>query len=203
MLVKILHEASRRLARNEDSYGNLVFTGKQRSGCGRSVREPEASHVLALTLQERSLPFGLEVPTTERYAFTTTRPDSANIDLAISPFEMQVNIELKTGQPGVSRIEKDFRKMISEDARGCAFYHILENANSRTLASLIPKYGESFRLAFERTEMGVRRPKWFVHYLLIRRKRETRWRTWGNILEVHPRDFVPFHYSKAEFAEFD
>lgn len=197
--VKVLHEASRRLAGDTDGYGNLRFTRKEKSSTRKVVREPEARHVLASVLEGRKVTFGLEVPTGEKYAFTKNDPDVANTDLAVDPDRYQINVELKTNQPNVSKIEKDFRKLISERATGSAFYHILQNADSGTLPLLMGKYAEAYQQASRRTERGARHEKWFVHYVVVRRKREARWRFWGEILHVSGADFDESRYERIEF----
>jgi len=195
--VRVFHETSKHLVGDGDRYGSLIFTGKRRSGNRTLVREPEARHLLALTLQQANVLIGLEVPTTERYAFTTSRPDSANVDLGIDPGDAQVNVELKTGQPGVPKIAKDFRKIISEKASGCAFYHVLEDADSGTFPSLLAKYGVAFQQALNQTDTALHRRKWFVHYILVRRRWDARWQTWGDILEVQRGDFAEVQYKQV------
>ncbi len=183
-MIRVFIEVSRRLSQRPDGYGNLVFT--HRNGEERKVAEPEAKFILASVLSEMNIPFGLEVPTEKAYNIKGKSPRRGNTDLVVNPLGELVNVELKEGQPRKDRIRGDFGKLLREPASGCAFYDILQNSNSRSLPSLMGKCMNSY-VSLE--DVSDRLPKWFILFILVRKKRKCFWKSFDNICELTEQSF--------------
>ena len=188
-LIEIFRETSRQLSKKSDRYRNLIYT--QEKSNRKLIREPEARYVLTMVLSRKNVDFGLEVPTKKKYRFTGSSPDTANIDLVIEPNKEQVNIELKEGQR--KTIQKDFEKLLREQALGGAFYHVLQNSNRATLPALLNKYKEAYSNIVNRNDAF---PKWFMLFIFVKAKQECFWKVFDNITEISKEEFDQNEFSK-------
>jgi len=122
LLKSLLIMVARRCAQRQYKYQIL---DKKRLG------EAEVRNVMAKTLEEKQILYGIEVQTSTPYQKTTNNyTRRALFDLIIyddkddSP---SVLIEFKRGQTPIGNIEKDFRKMKIEpkEGIGTCFFHVL------------------------------------------------------------------------------
>ncbi len=177
-LINIFKEASTKLSENPDRCGTLLYTQKSK------IREPEATHILALVISENKIHFGLEVPTKKKYKFTGESSKSASIDIAIEPDGKQVNVELKEGQNDT--IQKDFEKLLIEDIEGGTFFHILQNSDSGTLPNLFEKYKKAYA---NLVDLKDKKSKWFILFIFIKEKKKCFWKTFDDIAKISLEDF--------------
>lgn len=186
-LINIFKEVSTQLSIDTDKCGYLIYTQKRNNKY--VIREPEATQVLSMVLSRKLIYFGLEVPTEKLYQFSGVSPTAASIDLVIEPIEDQpngVNVEFKADQPEVFKIQKDFEKLLREQASGSAFFHILKNSNSRTLVNLLNKYRE----AYENVRgLNDKISKWFVLFIFVKEKQECFFKTFDDIINIPNNDF--------------
>lgn len=181
-LINLFREASKRLSEKPDGCGNLIYT--QKTDNKSKIREPEGKFVIANVLSDKKISFGIEVPTNKTYRFTQEKGKIqrlARTDLSILTNGNQINIELKEGQPNINKIEKDFEKLLREEVSGVAFFHILQNSNSRTLRALLDKYKKAYI-----NKLGVKekKSKWFVLFIFIKEKQECNWKSFEDITKI-------------------
>jgi hypothetical protein len=188
-LIEIFRETSRQLSKKPDRCGNLIYT--QEKSNRKLIREPEARHVLTMVLSGKNVNFGLEVPTKKKYRFSGSSRDTANIDLVIEPNKEQVNVELKEGQR--KTIQKDFEKLLREQASGSAFYHVLQNSNRATLPALLNKYKEAYSNIVNLNDAV---PKWFILFIFVKEKQECFWKAFDNITKIAHEEFDQNEFSK-------
>ncbi len=184
-LINIFKEVSTKLSENPDRCGTLLYTQKSK------IREPEATHVLAIVISKNNIHFGLEVPTKKKYKFKGKSPRSASIDLAIEPDGKQINVELKEGQN--ETLKKDFEKLLREDVEGGAFFHILKNSDSGTLPSLFNKYKNAYNKLIN---VEGKKSKWFSLFIFIKEKKKCFWKTFDDITKISLEEF-----DKNKFSE--
>jgi len=184
-LLNLFIEASKLMTNENDRCKNLIYT--QTESGKHIIREPEATCVFTNLLASKGINFGVEVPTKERYIISGKKPDSADTDLSIFQKNEQINIEFKTRQPVIKTIMKDFLKFFGEEVKGCAFFHILKNRDSKTITKLLKKYEE----AYIDTEKLVDKPrkKWFLFFIFVKEKKECYWQLFNDIVKISSDDF--------------
>jgi hypothetical protein len=161
------------------------------------LREPELLIAVGQEAEARHIPYGVEVPTSRRYRFTTvvgTRRRRARHDVVLfGPEEgdvlPRVRMELKEGSPGTRRnqgeatdvpaISKDFEKLLLEpSADGRCMFHILQAADRHTVPALLKKYRLAHCaaldriMAYGRATVAPATPTWFSLAILTPRLRE-------------------------------
>ncbi len=183
-LIELFIEVSKRLSQKPDGCQNLVYV--RLKGNGRTISEPEARFILASVLHETNIPFGLEVPTEEDYSFTGNAPRKGRIDVVIDPSGKAVKIELKAERLDVDKIGRDFKKLLREPASGCAFYHVFQGTTRSPLHGLMKKYVDSYP---KREDVGERVPKWFILFVLDRKRCRCLWKVFDNIGELTEQSF--------------
>jgi len=192
-LIEIFRETSRLLSKRSDRCGNLIYT--QEESNRKLIREPEARLVLTMVISGKNVNFGLEVPTKKKYRISGSSPDTANIDLVIEPNKEQVNVELKEGQR--KTIQKDFEKLLREEASGCAFYHVLQNSNRGTLPAILNKYKEAYG---NKVNLNDAVPKWFILFIFVKERQECFWKAFDNITEISKEEFDKNEFSKESMS---
>jgi hypothetical protein len=128
------------------SYRPGTLNGPERA----RVSEAEARVVYCMALANRRLPFGVEVPTTQQYAFSGTTKMSARTDLVVyasrrDPQPRLVRdlaIEFKAHNPRAESIRKDLEKLLREQCDGL-WFHVLKNVHSRTIPVLMGKFTQA------------------------------------------------------------
>ena len=128
------------------SYRPNTLNGSQRA----RVSEAEARVLYCLALGNLKLPFAVEVPTTQQYAFSGTTKMSARTDLVVyasrrdaSPTLVRdLAIEFKAHNPRVEAIRKDLEKLLREQCDG-QWFHVLQNADSKTIPALMAKFTQA------------------------------------------------------------
>jgi hypothetical protein len=103
-----------------------------------------------MALGDRRLPFAVEVPTTQRYAFSGTTKMSARTDLVVYASRpdppprlvRDLAIEFKAHNPQAEAIRKDLEKLLREQYDGL-WFHVLENAHSKTIPVLMAKFTQA------------------------------------------------------------
>ena len=187
-LIKLFKEISLLLSMNVDKSGYLMYRRitkpKNRNW---DIREPEVTFVLGQMLTEKRLHFGLEVTTQNRYQFSGGYQTTALTDLVIyNDEEKHINIELKDGQPSLEPIRKDIEKLKTESSEGSAFFHILQDENSRTMPTLLKKYSD----AFEKTKDFRNNTGWFVLFIYIKEKKICYWQKYPDIRNITGCDII-------------
>lgn len=135
---------------NFKSLRSLVFPAKRPGKFGAvAVRmsEAEARTLFAIALSRRSVPFAIEVPTSQQYSFKGATPMSARIDLvaygprgdSIGTLRRSLGIEFKAHNPPPESIRKDLEKLMREGHDGL-WFHVLRNIDSVTLDALLAKF---------------------------------------------------------------
>jgi hypothetical protein len=136
--------------RSENS-PSLIFPSKRSAGTETTsavrVSEAEARLLFALALSRRSVPFAIEVPTTQLYSFKGSTAMSARIDLvAYAPdaaipgnLYRHLDVEFKAHNAPPESIRKDLEKLLREGQDGL-WFHVLQNIDSRTLHALLAKF---------------------------------------------------------------
>jgi hypothetical protein len=128
---------------NAVSSHGLIFPEKRDGSLRISEQEAKLLFVQHLTMDRRL--FSVETPTRETYRQTGLTPLSARVDITLYDGDRQpeAHIELKAHNAPVENIRKDLEKLLRERTIG-VWYHTLNKAQPRTLASLMRK----FRMAF-------------------------------------------------------
>jgi hypothetical protein len=131
--VSFVAAAARRAVASDGRIGHLVLT--QTRNLEPKLREPEMRHALAQVAEERSIYYGIEVPTTQGYRFTRKpgdRKTSARHDVVLladahHDADRSIPLELKRTQPRIDvndygadcrPIRKDFQKLLLRDGCG-------------------------------------------------------------------------------------
>jgi len=183
-LKEIFKEASKLMIKEEDWCRNLIYP---KVGGKVKIREPEARYAITMILTDRGIRFGIETPTKGKYIISGSTPDRGNTDLVIFSDGKEYNIELKEGQAKIRGIAKDFKKMFGENADGYAFFNILESSNRRTLPELLKKYQRAYDA--EKGASAPKSPKWFVLFILVRKKKQAYWKVFDNIVGISGNEF--------------
>ena len=176
--VGLFETVSRALCRHSDGCDFIVYPAR---GDRPRIREPEARHVMTLSLRERGIRYGIEVPTKGKYQISGNKPDTANIDLVIDPDNKHIGVEFKCGQPSLSSILKDVKKFKGEDFGGTAFFHILQNSDSGSLPSLLQKYNSAFEASRQFPERGS---KELLLWVLVKERKKAYRRLFGSMAEI-------------------
>ena len=191
--------AAVRAVRAEGRISRLVLT-RTTENLEPKIREPEMRHALAQEAESRSedVFYGIEVPTRERYRFTTAPGEqkvSARHDLVILS-EARVDadrlnlVELKKDQPALKgtgddidcpAIRKDIVKLILEKAEhGKSMIHICHAADSGTIRAVLHKYNAAVWQGLRMSRptaarLGLPDPfedtAWFTLFILVVRLR--------------------------------
>lgn len=143
--------------------------------------EAEVRNVMAKTLDEKRLHYGIEIPTSVPHKLTGVTSRRALFDMVIynekASDREAIIVEFKRGQPKPSFIEKDMRKMISEPlpAVGACFVHILpekasgemstEKSMERAKNQIINKYNQAYHKSKE-LDSKKAMSKWFILFIL-------------------------------------
>jgi len=183
-LIEIFKEASRLMIKDEDRCRNLIYP---KVGGKVKIREPEARYAITMILTDRGIKFGIETPTKGKYIISGSTPDRGNMDIVIFSDDKEYNIELKEGQAKVKEIAKDLKKMFGENADGYAFFNILESNNRKTLPELLKKYQKAYDE--ERGGSTLKYSRWFVLFILVRKKKHAYWKAFDNIVGISGNEF--------------
>jgi len=132
------------------SYRPTTLNGPQRA----RISEAEARVLYCLALASLKMPFAVEVPTTQQYAFSGTTRMSARTDLVVyasrpdasrpdapQTLMRSLAIEFKAHNPRVEAIRKDLEKLLREQYDGL-WFHVLDNADSKTIPALMAKFAQ-------------------------------------------------------------
>lgn len=120
---------------------NTIIYPTYRNKPERRISEQEAKQVFIHEVIRNGIKYSVETPTRLTYSFSGKTPLSGNIDVSTYSHDLreQTNIEFKASNCAYGNIEKDFQKLILEEARGI-FFHVIEGSNSGTLPSIFRKY---------------------------------------------------------------
>ncbi|MDR1096446.1 MAG: hypothetical protein LBL31_08660 [Spirochaetaceae bacterium] len=142
---KILKQVSEKLI--NCFLGQTTLRFPKRRGATTRISEQESKFFFSIVFEHEECSFAVEVPTKETHIITGKKPRSALHDMAIydemDTLEFAWIIELKSGQPKESNIEKDFYKMVFAKCN-CVWFHTLENANSGTIPALLDKFNNAW-----------------------------------------------------------
>lgn len=143
---KIIFETVKNLFLLEEGRleSNTIIYPAYRNKSERRISEQEAKQIFIQEVIRSRVRFSVETPTRQTYSFSGEGFLSGNIDVSTySPdLTQQTNIEFKANNCAYKNIEKDFQKLIGEDADGI-FFHVIEGSNSGTLPSIFRKYYEA------------------------------------------------------------
>jgi hypothetical protein len=151
-LLELVQETSKELLKiyfDKPHRKTLLKFPEYRNGKKR-ISEQELRFVITNLHGQFSHPwlhYSVETPTKEKYNFSGGKNKrSAASDLSFYHNEEKVlNIELKAHQPGQKAIDKDIKKLVTENCNG-AWIHILENEDKGTVETLFKKFKKTFQL---------------------------------------------------------
>ena len=120
------------------------------------VSEQEARFLYCDVLNTLGYYYSVETPTQETYRQTGEGYRSASSDLTLywmqaDRLEKIFNMEFKANMPPQAHIDKDMEKLVREQVPG-GWFHLLKNANSRTLTLLFQKMANALLQYAERPD---------------------------------------------------
>ena len=122
------------------NYPRLIIP--HRRDVDQRISEQEARFVYCSVLNRSDFFYSIETPTEKKYQLSGKGRRSASTDLSIyeytNGFRKLVNVEFKAHNARFEEIEKDVKKLVNEGITG-NWFHLLKNANSKTLKSLFNK----------------------------------------------------------------
>lgn len=135
---------------------NTIIYPTYRTKAERRISEQEAKQLFIHEVIRNGIRYSVETPTRLPYSFSGETLLSGNIDVSTySPdLREQTNIEFKATNCVYGSIEKDFQKLILEDARGI-FFHVIEGSNSGTLPSIFGKYRRAITSISHNSELTL------------------------------------------------
>lgn len=161
----------------KDHEHGLVFPRKRNGSIRVSEQEAKTLFLYRL-LSERRFCLSVEVPTVETYRQKGLTDMSARVDITLIDGNKKrcAHLEFKAHNCTVENIRKDLEKLLREKSIG-VWFHTLENADRRTMQSLIRKFraalgslskhvdtcGSSFLIAICVLRRGSLQLKW-LHF---------------------------------------
>jgi hypothetical protein len=136
----------------KDHEHGLVFPQK-RDGSIRISEQEAKTLFLYRVLSERRYCFSVEVPTEQTYKQKGFKEISARVDITLLRGNAKrcAHIEFKAHNCTVEDIRKDLEKLVREKSTGM-WFHTLENANRRTVKSLVAKFQKALESLSEHVE---------------------------------------------------
>lgn len=135
------------------------------------ISEQESRVLMINVLEDAELHYSIETPTNETYSFSGKTAQSAQTDLSIlnKELDVEVNVEFKAHNPQQKCISKDIEKLLKEPCMGL-WFHVLKATNSKTVSSLIGKFG----LALKEHSEAINNPEGILFYIIDLKGRTTR-----------------------------
>jgi len=156
------------------------------------ISEQESKFFFSIVFEQQKSPFSfsIEVPTDETYNFSGKKSRSALHDLAIydenHPLEFKWIIELKSKQPRINSIKKDFEKMIGAKCN-CVWFHTLENTDSGTIPALLKKFYDVWEII--KFNVSIEK-KWEFAIVVLKQKKLYRFSLKINKSTIFPKNIM-------------
>ena len=135
---------------------NSIIYPSYRNKSEKRISEQEAKQIFIQEIISNKIKFSVETPTKLTYSFSGKTPLSGNIDVSTYSHDLtqQTNIEFKASNCAYRNIEKDFQKLICEEAGGI-FFHVIESSDSGTLPNIFSKYNKAISSISEDSDLTL------------------------------------------------
>lgn len=145
------------LTYDDDQAAPKLIFANTRAGT-RRVSEQEARVLMCGLLEETGWHYSVETPTAKTYQQSGTYALSGRADLTVHgsrrSADRVLNVEFKAGTPPVEVFRKDLEKLTREGIPGL-WFHTLERATPRTLATLTRRIRDAWSLLLEHGGIAV------------------------------------------------